>query len=175
MLKTFKTGWYVLYVRSCQEKKVHNLLIDSRFESFLPLIKTTRQWSDRKKIVFKPLFPSYIFVKINFPQDFYRVLDVEGVCAYIKFGKEYGHVTEADINRVKLLVNIEGIKDVKILDKKICVGEKYKIGDGPLLGLDCEVVRANNKSMVVVRIDSLRQNIVATLPRHFLNEFLTAI
>ena len=37
---------------------------DEGIEAFLPLIKTVRQWSDRKKTVVLPLIPSYVFVSL---------------------------------------------------------------------------------------------------------------
>ncbi len=148
---------------------------ENQLESFLPLVKTTRQWSDRKKILHKPLFPCYVFVKNNSPKDFYKALNIEGACTYIRFGKEYAQVTEEEINRVKLLLNTEGVEDFTIADKQLFVGEKYKISYGPLSGLDCEVVRVNNKDMVVVRLDSIRQNITATISKNLLEEYSLAV
>ena len=65
MSKLLKIGWYVLYVKSRHERKVDDLLKENQLESFLPLVKTVRKWSDRNKIIQMPLFPSYVFVKIN--------------------------------------------------------------------------------------------------------------
>ena len=49
LCKPHVKNWYVLYVRSRHEKKVHQLLQEKGIESSLPLIKTIRIWSDRKK------------------------------------------------------------------------------------------------------------------------------
>ena len=61
--------WYVVYVRSRYEKKVHQLLQEKGIESSLPLIKTVRIWSDRKKKVEVPLFKGYVFVYIDIQKD----------------------------------------------------------------------------------------------------------
>ncbi|WP_025742956.1 UpxY family transcription antiterminator [Aquimarina pacifica] len=174
-LNTFKNGWYVLYVRSCQEKKVHNLLQENQCESFLPLIETTRQWSDRRKVLHKPLFPCYVFVKNNSAKDFYKALNIEGACTYIRFGKEYAQIADEEINRIKLLLNADGVKDLEINSKEPFIGEKYKINHGPLNGLDCEVVRINSENRVMVRFDSIRQNITATISKHLLEEYTVAV
>lgn len=55
--------WYVLYTRSRCEKKVASLLSKRGIENYCPLNKVIRQWSDRKKIVYEPLFSSYVFVR----------------------------------------------------------------------------------------------------------------
>jgi hypothetical protein len=38
------------------------------------------------------------------------------------------------------------------------------IGKGPLTGLSCEVVKYNNKEMLLVRVDLLQRNVLVTLP-----------
>ncbi|WP_378186670.1 UpxY family transcription antiterminator [Aquimarina sp. W85] len=162
-----KTGWYVLYVRSCHEKKIHDILIENNFESFFPTIKTIRKWSDRKKIIFKPLFPSYIIVKINSAKDFNKVLTIEGSCAFIRFGKEYARVREREIQNIKKFINIKGLSDVENYNLK--EGEIRKIEFGQLSGLDCEILKINNLNKIIVRIESLKQTLIATVPSNHLS------
>ena len=57
--------WYAIYVKSRHEKNVFQELCDKGIKSSIPLIKQTRQWSDRKKIIDVPLFAGYVFVNIN--------------------------------------------------------------------------------------------------------------
>jgi len=161
-----KTGWHVLYVKSRWEKKVYESLKENSIESFLPQAKRIRQWSDRKKTILKPLFPSYVFVNLNSSLEFYKALSVNGTCAYIRFGKEYARVTNKEINKIKLLVGDENITDIEINAQLPEVGERKKIAYGPLSGLDCEIVKVNNHEKVIVRIESLQQNIVATIPSY---------
>ena len=63
--------WFVIYTRSRFEKKIYQELLKINIESYLPLQKKLKQWSDRKKWVEEPLFRSYIFVKID--NLFYRI------------------------------------------------------------------------------------------------------
>ncbi len=174
MFKAHKPGWYVLYVRSCQEKKVHNLLQENQLESYLPMTKTVRQWSDRKKVISKPIFPSYVFVKLNTSLEFYNALTIEGACAYIRFGNEYARVKEDEISKIKLFIDSEDVDDIKISNCSFEVGEIKKINFGSLRGLECEILKVNNTNKMVVRIDSLQQNIIATLPSYYLSEALSA-
>ncbi|MEY3791988.1 MAG: hypothetical protein RLZ31_269 [Pseudomonadota bacterium] len=43
--------WHVIYTKSKWEKKVDSLLLQRGFESWCPVQKKERQWSDRKKII----------------------------------------------------------------------------------------------------------------------------
>ena len=103
-------SWTAVYTRSRHEKKVHANLTQLGFESFLPTRKSIRHWSDRKKIIEEPIFPSYVFVKLNF-LDRLRVFDSPGV---VKFVEEKpgspGLIPESQIISLKRFVE----KDLKI-------------------------------------------------------------
>lgn len=166
----FNIGWHVLYVKSRWEKKVHESLQDMSLESFLPQVKKVRQWSDRKKTILTPLFPSYVFVNINTSLEFHQALSVNGACAYISFGKEYGRVTEQEIEQLKLLVGVKDITDVVINKDRPKVGDVKKIGYGPLSGLECKVIKNGNLNKIIVQIQSLQQNITASIPACYFKE-----
>ena len=170
MKVNLKKGWYVIYVRSRHERKVHESLINNKLQSFLPLIKTVKNWSDRKKLTETPLFPSYVFVKINSSKEFFNALSIDGVCDFIRFGREYALVKECEIENIKLLLSSDykiGIEGNHQIPK---VGELKKIEQGPLKGLECEILRINNKSKIVVRLDSIQQNITTIVPSEYLSE-----
>jgi len=164
---SFTAGWYVLYVKSRWEKKVYESLEDISVEPFLPKVKTIRKGHDRKKVFLKPLFPSYVFVNVKSPLEFHKTLSVNGASAYIRFGKEYARVSEKDINQIKLLVGDKNITEIETNVELPKIGETKKITYGPLNGLDCQIVKADNNNKIIVRINSLHQNVIATLPLHY--------
>ena len=169
----FNIGWHVLYVKSRWEKKVYESLQDISLESFMPQVKTIRQWSDRKKTILKPLFPSYVFVNINSSLEFQKALSVNGACTYIRFGNEYARVTAKEITQIKLLVGDKDITDIEMNTQVPKVGEVKKITFGPLSGLECEVLKVGNANKIIVQIDSLQQNITASIPSYYFEEINT--
>ncbi len=60
--------WYAIYTKPRWEKKVHELLLKKGIESYCPLNRVVKQWSDRKKKMEIPLFTSYIFTNITAQQ-----------------------------------------------------------------------------------------------------------
>ena len=58
-------NWFVIQTRPRWEKKVAQLLLGKGVETFCPLIKEKRQWSDRVKTIEKPLINAFMFVRIN--------------------------------------------------------------------------------------------------------------
>ncbi|WP_394749649.1 UpxY family transcription antiterminator [Spongiimicrobium salis] len=162
------SGWYVLYVKFQHEKRIDLVLKESGFESFLPTITVMRQWADRKKKVVKPLFPTYIFLKIHSKQDFFKVLDIHGVFKYIKFGGNYAKLHDSEIEKIKYFLNLDGVSEIDTISNIPAKGELMLIDFGPLKGLNCEVLKTNNKNRVFVRVDSLKRNITAIVPLKYL-------
>jgi len=163
-------GWHVLYVKSRFERKVDQALKDISLESFLPQVESIRQWSDRKKTILKPLFPSYIFVNINSSLEFQKALSVNGACAYIRFGKEYARISEKEINQIKFLVGDENVTDLVMDTELPKVGDKKRIRYGPFTGLECEILKVGNVNKLIVQIDLLQKSITATIPSHYFEE-----
>jgi transcription antitermination factor NusG len=166
---TTQMGWYVVYVNSRQERSVQKFLEGMSLEAYAPLVKRIKKWSDRQKTVEVPLFPSYVFVKIYSSMDFYKALSVKGVVNYIRFGTSYARIREEEMERIKLLLELDGVTDIDLDNVYLKKGETYRIKNGPFQGFDCEVLDTKNKRKLIVRIDSLQQSIVATIPKHHLD------
>jgi transcription antitermination factor NusG len=56
-------NWYALYTKHQHERTVARNLTDKGFVVFLPLYAAARNWRDRVKLLYLPLFPCYVFVK----------------------------------------------------------------------------------------------------------------
>ena len=167
-LMKFSSGWHVLYVRANHEKKIHNLLQEHELESFLPTVRKIRRYRNCKRLTFAPLFPSYVFVKLTSTLDLHRALSLKSSCSFVKCAEDYVLVTEEEINRIKLLSEIDGLEEVKVDSKPLRVGEFKSLTVSPFEGVECEVVNTNNKNKIIVRIRSIRQNITATVPLSYL-------
>ncbi len=174
MKRKTSIGWHVIYVRSRFERKVQESITELSIETFVPMVETVSQWSDRKKVVIKPLFPSYVFVNITSSMDFYKALSVHGASAYIKVGTDYATVRQDEIDRIKFMMDAEDLEDVQTKLDLPKVGEIKTISYGALTDLECEILKVNNQNKIVVRLNSLQQNIVATIPAHYLREDVKA-
>lgn len=175
MKKNHKGGWHVLYVKSRHEKKVYKGLLESGITAYLPLITREKKWSDRIKKVTEPLFKSYVFVYTETALDFHKGLAVCGACTYIRFGKDYAIIKDEEIDKIKFLVNTEGVEDLAVAEEVLAVGESKTIVNGALKGLECEVLEIKGKNLVTVRLGSLRQNLRATISSKYFSNFSKAI
>jgi len=158
-MKSIRKGWYVVYTKSRQEKKVFEDLKLRNCTAYLPLINRRSRWSDRWKTVEKPLFSSYVFVYLNDVASYHRVLPVDGFVMFIRFEGKLAMVKDSEIETIKQL--IAHCHNVELVQSDIKIGEKRKITYGPLSGYNCEAVSYKGKDKIIVRIESLRQNIMA--------------
>lgn len=144
--------WYVVYTRPRYEKKVERYLSEKDIECYLPLVKSLRKWSDRKKWVYLPLFSSYIFIKIN-EKEHFEALNTQGVVRFISFEGRPAVVPDKQIEEIKWLLSNE--VETETVDKKLEPGTMVEIIKGPLRGFKAEMIYYNNKRNILIRLEQL--------------------
>jgi transcriptional antiterminator RfaH len=156
--------WFALYTKSRAEKKVNQTLIDKGIECYLPLEKKLKIWSDRKKWVEEPLIRSYIFVNIE-ESELQKALNTPGIVNVIRFGGKPACVREEQIKIIQSLLS--GDEEYDLSTEKFEPNEKVEVVSGSLKGLVGEMVHHLNKYKVLVRIESINQNILIKInPSH---------
>jgi transcriptional antiterminator RfaH len=156
----FVAGWHVLYTMPKHEKKVSIELGRNGYEYYMPVKIIARKWHDRNKYLETPLFQSYLFVKLNHVNDYYESLRIQGVLKYIQFGSELARISEQLIRDIQLTIQFS--RDVELNSNEIPEGKRLLIKNGPLTGLECEVVRMNGRDRVLVRLQILKRNLLAS-------------
>ena len=96
--------WYAIYVRSRHEKQVYSALLQQEIETYLPLAHTIRQWADRKKKVYLPLFAGYVFVRIDLRENL-KVLTVDGVVRIVGCGSKPIPIPDEQIHAIRLILH----------------------------------------------------------------------
>jgi len=148
--------WYAIYTKPRWEKKVHQLLLQKGIESYCPLNKVLKQWSDRKKVVEVPLFASYLFVNIAIEKQT-EVRMTAGVVNFVYWLNKPAVINNIEMQALKDFVDVNenimvqpiGLKegDSEELDKGIFKGQKA-------------VVQKINKHKVELILESLQVKLV---------------
>jgi transcription antitermination factor NusG len=148
-LKKPLKAWYAVYTNSRAEKRVSDRLTELGIETFLPLQKTLRQWSDRKKLVEKPLISSYVFVRI-IPRDYFTVRKIDGVVKFIMIERKPVPIPEEQITNLRILCGSDS--EVLMSNNVYAQGDQVEVVIGSLTGLRGELIRVGRKHKVVIRI-----------------------
>ncbi|HEY0054504.1 MAG TPA: UpxY family transcription antiterminator [Pedobacter sp.] len=162
---TEKYQWYPVYTNPRAEKKANELLTAKGIETYLPLQKTFKQWSDRKKIVEEPFLKSYLFVRIM-PSQHAEVLMTRGICRFIYFSGKIASMPERQIADLKLLFANEA--DIELTERTFKAGEAVRVSAGPLLGLRGELVTVLSQKKLLVRVQHINQSVLVQVPATFL-------
>jgi transcription antitermination factor NusG len=158
--------WHAIYVSSRAEKKVCENLNNRNIEAYVPVIKTIRQWSDRKKKIELPLISGYVFVRINLSEKD-NVLQTKSVVNFVKSQGLIATIREEEIERLKQLVELGYHLEVTPFTK-INHGDKIKISSGPLKGIEGVVIDANGDKLIEVLLESIGQCIRVKLPKEII-------
>ncbi|MNK49724.1 Transcription antitermination protein RfaH [compost metagenome] len=120
--------------------------------AYLPLKKTVKQWSDRRKIVEEPLIKSYLFAYIS-AKEYAEVLMTNGIARFIYFSGQIASIPDQQINDLKLLLATDA--DLEVIDYDIKPGERVLIKAGPFKGIIAELVSVQNKQRIVLRLQNM--------------------
>lgn len=157
--------WYVAYVKSRSEKKVAERLTKAGIIHFLPLIKTMRQWSDRKKMVTIPLFNGYIFIEAA-ENELTAVRMISGVVNFIYMEGKPAAVPAQQLETIRQFLDT-GLPIASAPDT-FTPGEKVRINFGPLAGTTGELIDMHNEKQFILRIDLINQVMLVHVPGAYL-------
>ncbi len=148
--------WYAFVTKPRHEKKAKTYLDGAGLTSYLPLRRTLSQWSDRKKWVEKPLFPSYIFCHIPYV-DRFDVLQQPGMVRIVGFMNEPMPVQDREIEALKLLISTDF--EIKVR-QGLVPGDDVRIGSGLLMGYEGKVIQDRGEKYFAVYITSIGKSVL---------------
>lgn len=153
--------WYALYTRPKFEKKVASVLEDKDIRAFLPTRSVVKQWSDRKKIIDEPLFPSYVFVYAN-SKGRYLSLQTHGVVRMVSFNGEPTRIPEEQIRSIYQI--LEHGYDPEPY-QYFAYGDEVEIVSGPLRGLRGLYIEDRGTKRLVISVDAIQHSFAIELKR----------
>jgi transcriptional antiterminator RfaH len=122
-------NWYVIQTKPGDEHRVETHLLNQKIEPFLPLLETHRY--RRGKIIqrVKPLFPNYLFAKLDLKIHYYEVKWTRGVNKIL--GTEAGPVPVSE-KVVRTIRERVGKDNLVRLENEWKEGDIVQITGGPL-------------------------------------------
>jgi len=159
--------WCIIYTKSRGEKKLVEELNRCDVNSYLPLMKQEKKWSDRIKTIEVPVFPSYVFVEVN-NKNYYSALECNNAVKYVFQGSIPAFICSKEIEHLKTIEK-ESNGRWTCTDRTFSKGELVCLTSGPLKGMSGKIVKINNKKRFTLRIEAMNKSILMDLS---LNEIL---
>jgi transcription antitermination factor NusG len=152
--------WYAFYTRPKLEKKISQEINDMKIENYLPLHIVLRRWSDRVKRMVVPLFPNYLFVKMEVVQK-HQILSVDGVVNIISCGGRPVSVRDSEIESIR---KIETVKSDISFEEFTCKGEKVIVTKGVFAGCEGELLRRLKGDRLLIKLPTISMAVSVNIP-----------
>lgn len=153
--------WFMLIVRSRQERKVAEGLQGKGYEVFLPMHTVRRQWSDRLKTYEAPLFPGQLFCRFSLilANKDRMVLRTPGVLAIYPGGGKPLPIPDSEIDRLRRIVTSQYPIEYCGLPQTGDIVEMP--GDIPVRGV---LVERGDVCCVAIGFDAMGHTVVLRVP-----------
>lgn len=145
------TNWYALKVRTGSEPSVVSALQRRGLHPYCPMQKERRQYSDRMKVVERPVFSGYVFCPFDITRKL-NVVSCPGVDYIVAFSGAPAVVPELQIENIRRMMDAGAVAS-----EAFAAGERVRVTHGALAGIEGTLVREPRGSRLVVSIQLLNQ------------------
>jgi transcription antitermination factor NusG len=152
---TMERRWFAVYTTCRHEKRVVQHLEQRQIEHFLPLYRTQHRWKDGSRVMVDlPLFPGYVFVRID-SGNRVGVLAVPGVVSMIGTASRPAPLPDFEVEKLRT-----GLDPMRAEPHPlVTVGQHVRIKTGALAGVEGIVIRKKSGIRVVLTLSLLMQSI----------------
>lgn len=151
--------WLAAYTRPRHEEKVKEYCQQRGIEVFLPTHQSWRRWSDRKKLLHLPLFPSYVFMKVD-EEERRRAVQAPGFLWYVHTSSGPVRVDESELDGIRRLL-ASGLEFDPL--PGVQPGDGVEIVSGALRGCRGRLLR-KDPSAVVLFVSAINGAVRIVLP-----------
>jgi transcriptional antiterminator RfaH len=150
--------WYVVRTKNRKEDHAERELERRGVAVFLPRVLE----SEREREQVAPLFPGYLFVRIDLVAQYYRVVWTPGVRSFVAFGTVPTPVPEQAVRLIRAGASEAGVIRPSA---SLRAGDRVQIRSGPLAGLVAVIQRpCSQRGRVQVLLDFLRHGASVDVP-----------
>ncbi len=130
--KENRPEWYVVYTKPGAENIAKDQLEKKNVQVFLPKVSERDYFAEREEVKTKPLFPNYLFAKLAFPNDYYKVIWAKGVKKIIGNGEAPVPLDESVVDFFVKQSNDNGVIQ---LSTRLRIRDQVMVKNGPFEGL----------------------------------------
>ena len=149
--------WFVVHCRSNGEQKALFHLRRQGYETYLPFYKKIRRHARRLEKITRPLFPRYLFVKLDLESSCWRpIRSTLGVSRLICRGDFPAAVPEGIVEELQSQENEKGLV---VPDWRFQEGDRVRVTDGALLNQIGLFKTLDNDQRVVILLNLLGREV----------------
>ncbi|MGE4474982.1 MAG: transcription/translation regulatory transformer protein RfaH [Stutzerimonas sp.] len=160
MTATAQPRWYLVQTRPRQEARAEENLQRQSFECYRPLIERGQGSSE-------PLFPGYLFIRLDHLQDnWYPIRSTRGVARIVAFGGQPTPVQDALIGELRERVERHARQRTPAAFK---AGDRVQVSGDSFHDLEAIFVAPDGEQRSVILLNLLQRQQKVRVPNHFLH------
>jgi transcription elongation factor/antiterminator RfaH len=153
--------WYLVQTQPHREQYASSQLTAQNFHNYLPLVAKTIRHARRHLHSRAPLFPRYLFVRLDLGRDRWR--SVNGTFGVQRLISVNGSPQPVPQGVVELLLERCGPDGLTRLEDRLAVGQNVQVGAGPFTNMLGTLARLDANGRVRVLLELMGGQIAVDL------------
>ena len=149
-MKKQTSKWLLVYTKAKEEQRAKTNLENQGFQTFLPMIAFVKM-NRSKSTTVEPMFPRYLFIKLNLEKDNWTLIkSTRGVSYIVVFGQRFAEIPD------RVVAHLKSGADKNDIFKQTIKRQEFEKGDTLIIAQgifkDKEATFLSKKSKERVRI-----------------------
>jgi len=145
-------SWYVVHTKPCNEYRVENNLTGQGIETLLPLLEVFQDFHGRIVQKIKPLFPNYLFARLDLELHYYKVKWTRGVSKILGSWNEPVPISGKVVLAIKERL---GKDNLVRLEDELKDGDAIQVTSGPfknLVGIFQKIMTSKGRVRILLSL-----------------------
>lgn len=156
--------WYVVHTRPNGEHTALVNLLRQGFRAYMPQYLHRRRHARKSTQVRRPLFPRYLFVRLNVERERWRAIhSTIGVSHLVSAGERPAPVPDGVVEDICARENADGLIDLA-RERSLRPGDRLQILSGALMNKIGLFAAKDDAERVVLLLDLLGRQVRVTMP-----------
>jgi transcription antitermination factor NusG len=153
--------WYALRTKSLSEKLVAAALLGKGYQHFLPTYAVRNRWSDRLQRVEVPLFPGYVFCRLDASCPL-PVLVTPGVSYIVGLGRVPAPIPDGEIEALQTVAR-SGVPAAPW--PYLRVGQTVRVTHGALRDMEGILIAVKKEFRIILSVNMLQRSVAVEVDR----------
>jgi transcriptional antiterminator RfaH len=157
------SAWIAVQTHPHKEQVARENLHRQMFATYCPLVMSTQRRGRQVSAIRRPLFPSYVFVAVDFASQRWRpILSTLGVRSVVRIGDRPSTVPTPLIEALRSR-EVDGA--IAAHREQLRCGQQVRLAAGALQGLVGTIIEMHEKERIVVLMQLLNQQVRVQVDR----------
>ena len=158
-----QANWFVVQTQPHCESKAKRHLINQGFDAYLPVYRRRVRHAGRTSIVLRPLFPGYLFVRLDPDVSRWRSVNgTLGVRQILSDGERPRYLDDRIVDEIKAREDSSGVIDLAAAT--FVRGQAVRVTEGPMVNIEGLFQDVRDENRVVLLVSLLGRKVRLQVP-----------